>query len=111
VDGRGGDVARGLVVLGTRLEDFDEAAYIREISQVVARYASATRRASEGRMVLDLVRRATECGLRTPPEISLLGKTLLNLERVVDALSPEMDLRRQIEAHLQPLLGDPLRNA
>src|SRR5690606_22104039 len=79
VDASGEDVARELVVLGTRLEDFDEGAYVREISQVVARYANATRRASEGRMVLDLVRRATECGLRTPPEISLLGKTLLNL--------------------------------
>ncbi|HLT44388.1 MAG TPA: AarF/UbiB family protein [Luteimonas sp.] len=111
VDGRGEDVARELVALGTRLEDFDESAYVREISQVVARYASATRRASEGRMVLDLVRRATECGLRTPPEISLLGKTLLNLERVVDALSPEMDVRRQIEAHLQSLLRDRLRKA
>ncbi|TYT27396.1 AarF/ABC1/UbiB kinase family protein [Luteimonas viscosa] len=111
VDGRGEDVARELVALGTRLEDFDESAYVREISQVVARYASATRRASEGRMVLDLVRRATECGLRTPPEISLLGKTLLNLERVVDALSPEIDVRREIEAHLQSLMRDRLRKA
>ncbi|MGJ4729784.1 ABC1 kinase family protein [Luteimonas sp. SDU101] len=111
VDGRGEDVARQLVVLGTRLEDFDEAAYVREISQVVARYASTTRRASEGRMVLDLVRRATECGLRTPPEISLLGKTLLNLERVVDALAPELDVREQIESHLQSLMRDRMRKA
>ncbi|MGJ4804962.1 ABC1 kinase family protein [Luteimonas sp. SDU82] len=111
VDGRGEDVARQLVVLGTRLEDFDEAAYVREISQVVARYASTTRRASEGRMVLDLVRRATECGLRTPPEISLLGKTLLNLERVVDALAPELDVREQIESHLQSLMRERMRKA
>lgn len=111
VDGRGEDVARELVSLGTRLEDFDESAYVREISQVVARYAGATRRSSEGRMVLELVRRATECGLRTPPEISLLGKTLLNLERVVDALAPEVDVRREIEAHLQSLLRDRLRQA
>ena len=111
VDGRGEDVARELVVLGTRLEDFDEGAYVREISQVVARYANATRRASEGRMVLDLVRRATECGLRTPPEISLLGKTLLNLERVVDALAPELDVREEIESHLQSLMRDRLRKA
>jgi len=112
VDGRGEDVARQLVVLGTRLEDFDEAACVREISQVVARYAGATtRRASEGRMVLDLVRRSTECGLRTPPEISLLGKTLLNLERVVDALAPELDVREQIESHLQSLMRERMRKA
>src|SRR5690606_34174505 len=82
VDGRGEGVARELVALGTRLEDFDESACVREVSQVVARYSGSARRTSEGRMVLELVRRSTECGLRTPPEISLLGKTLLNLERV-----------------------------
>ena len=111
VDGRGEDVAREMVALGTRLEDFDEPAYVREVSQVVARYASATRRQSEGRMVLDLVRRATESGLRTPPEISLLGKTLLNLERVVESLSPGLDARQEIESHLQSLLRDRLRKS
>jgi ubiquinone biosynthesis protein len=111
VDGRGEDVARELVALGTRLEEFDEPAFVREISQAVARYAGAERRASEGRMVLELVRRATECGLRTPPEISLLGKTLLNLERVVDALSPGLDVKAEIEAHLQSLLRERLRRS
>lgn len=111
VDGRGEDVARELVALGTRLEDFDEPACVREVSQVVARYAGSARGASEGRMVLELVRHSTECGLRTPPEISLLGKTLLNLERVVDALSPDIDVRREIESHLQSLLRDRLRQA
>ncbi|TDK26073.1 AarF/ABC1/UbiB kinase family protein [Luteimonas aestuarii] len=111
VDGRGEDVAREMVALGTRLEDFDEPAYVREISQVVSRYASSVHRASEGRMVLDLVRRATECGMRSPPEISLLGKTLLNLERVVDALAPELDVKAQIEAHLQSLLRARVRKA
>ena len=111
VDGRGEDVAREMVAIGTRLEDFDEAAYTRDVSQVVARYCSAVRRSSEGRMVLDLVRRATECGLRSPPEISLLGKTLLNLERVVDALSPDMDVKAEIEAHLESLLRNRLRKS
>src|SRR5690606_8980979 len=111
VDGRGEDVARELVALGTRLEDFDESACVREVSQVVARYSGSARRTSEGRMVLELVRRSTECGLRTPPEISLLGKTLLNLERVVDALAPDVDVRREIESHLQSLMRERLRQA
>ncbi|TWT22233.1 ABC1 kinase family protein [Luteimonas wenzhouensis] len=111
VDSRGEDVARELVALGTRLEDFDESACVREVSQVVARYSGSARRTSEGRMVLELVRRSTECGLRTPPEISLLGKTLLNLERVVDALAPDVDVRREIESHLQSLMRERLRQS
>jgi ubiquinone biosynthesis protein len=79
---------------------------VREVSQVVARYSGSARPTSEGRMVLELVRRSTECGLRTPPEISLLGKTLLNLERVVDALAPGVDVRREIESHLQSLMRE-----
>jgi ubiquinone biosynthesis protein len=111
VDGRGEDVERELVALGTRLEDFDESACVREVSQVVARYSGSARPTSEGRMVLELVRRSTECGLRTPPEISLLGKTLLNLERVVDALAPDVDVRREIESHLQSLMRERLRQS
>ncbi|TWG91236.1 putative unusual protein kinase regulating ubiquinone biosynthesis (AarF/ABC1/UbiB family) [Luteimonas sp. J16] len=111
VDGRGEDVERELVALGTRLEDFDESACVREVSQVVARYSGSARPTSEGRMVLELVRRSTECGLRTPPEISLLGKTLLNLERVVDALAPGVDVRREIESHLQSLMRERLRQS
>ena len=68
--------------MGTRLEDFDEERFLREVGQLVARYAahSGSQSLSEGRLVLELVRLATACGLRTPPELSLLGKTLLNLE-------------------------------
>ncbi|MGV7179909.1 ABC1 kinase family protein, partial [Xanthomonas axonopodis] len=76
VDGRGEEVAEETIALSTRLEDYDEERYQRETGQMIARYA-AHDATSEGRVVLDLVRIATSTGLRTPPELSLLGKTLL----------------------------------
>ncbi len=89
--GRGRDRSR----MGTRLEDFDEERYSRDVGQMVARYAarSGAQAQSEGRLMLELVRLATACGLRTPPEMSLLGKTLLNLESVAHALDPELDVK------------------
>jgi hypothetical protein len=66
-------VADDLISISTRLEAFDEERYLRETGQLIARYA-ASGSFSEGRVVLDMVRIATACGLRTPPELSLLGK-------------------------------------
>ena len=99
--------------MGTRLEHFDAGRYQREVGQMVARYAahSSGRTVSEGRLMLDLVRLGTACGLRTPPELSLLGKTLLNLERVADALAPEIDVREVVEGHLDGVMRGRLRKA
>ncbi|HET6397132.1 MAG TPA: AarF/UbiB family protein [Pseudoxanthomonas sp.] len=111
VDARGEDVARELVAIGTRLEDYDDAAFCRDTGQLVARYATGGRRTSEGRLLLELVGCAAEHGLRVPPEISLLGKTLLNLERAADALDPDMDVRCLVESHLESIMRARLRHA
>jgi predicted unusual protein kinase regulating ubiquinone biosynthesis (AarF/ABC1/UbiB family) len=113
VDGRGEEAASEAIAMGTRLEDFDEGRFIREVAQLVGRYAahSGSQALSEGRMVLELVRIATGSGLRTPPEMSLLGKTLLNLEQVADALDPELDVKQVIEDHLQSVMRARLRKS
>jgi ubiquinone biosynthesis protein len=113
VDGRGEEVAAEAVALGTRLEDFDEERFYRDVGQMVSRYAarSGARAQSEGRLMLELVRLATACGLRTPPELSLLGKTLLNLESVAQALDPSMDVKRVIESHLDAVMRRRLRKS
>lgn len=113
VDGRGEEVANEAIGMGTRLEDFDEETFVREVGQMVARYAARSRAQSmgEGRMMLDLVRHATACGLRTPPELSLLGKTLLNLEGVCAALDPELDVKQVVEDHLEHVMRHRLRKS
>ena len=106
VDGRGEEVANESIQLGTRLEDFDEERYTREVSQLVGRYAahSGSRSLSEGLLVLELTRLGTQCGLRTPAEMSLLGKTLLNLESICNALDPELDVKTVVEGHLEHVM-------
>ena len=113
VDGRGEEVAAEAIGMGVRLEDFDETRYIREVGQLVARYAarSGGRSQSEGRLMLELVMLASACGLRTPPEMSLLGKTLLNLEAVCTALDPELDVKKIVEDHLEKIMKLRLKQA
>jgi ubiquinone biosynthesis protein len=102
VDGRGEQAAETFVHLSTRLEDFDEAAFSRDTSRLIAAYhSSGGDLASEGRLLLELTRLGAQAGLRPAPELPLLGKTLLNLETVARALAPEIDMKGIIEPHLQ----------
>ena len=99
--------------MGTRLEDFDAERYEREIGQLVTRYASRSgaQTTSEGRLVLDVTLLGTACGLRTPPELSLLGKTLLNLDTACHLLAPDLDTKRVVEDQLQHVMRARLRKS
>jgi predicted unusual protein kinase regulating ubiquinone biosynthesis (AarF/ABC1/UbiB family) len=47
-------------------------------------------------MLLDVNQRASAHGLKAPSDLSLLGKTLLNLDGVARALSPNLDVNAAI---------------
>ncbi|WP_394695226.1 ABC1 kinase family protein [Pseudoxanthomonas japonensis] len=111
VDGRGEQVAEECIALGIRLEDYDEPRFLREVGQLIARYGAHQASMSEGRVVLDLVRIATQCGLRPPPELSLLGKTLLNLDTACHLLAPDLDTKRVVEDQLQHVMRARLRKS
>jgi ubiquinone biosynthesis protein len=104
IDGRGEQAAEILIHLGARLDEFDEARFTREIGQMVSQFGSAPgSRTSEGRLILDLARIGAASGLRPPPELALLGKTLLNLEAVSKALDPAMDTREILRDHMDSI--------
>ncbi|QNP40969.1 ABC1 kinase family protein [Lysobacter solisilvae (ex Woo and Kim 2020)] len=112
VDGRGEEAARESIAMGTRLEDFEEERYLREVGQLVARYAAhPSASASESRLLFDIVRVSTACGLRSPSELSLLGKTLAHLETTCRALDPRVDMKRVIDRHLDSVMGERLRRS
>lgn len=111
VDGRGEQVAQETVAIGTRLEDFDEERYHREIGRLISQYAAHSGSRTEGRTMLEIVAIATSCGLRTPPELSLLAKTLLNLDAVCQVLAPGLDVKEVMEGHLQEVMKGRLRKS
>lgn len=111
VDGRGEQVAEECIALGIRLEDYDEPKFLREVGQLIARYGAHQSSMSEGRVVLDLVRIAMQCGLRPPPELSLLGKTLLNLDTACHLLAPALDTQLVVEDQLQHVMRARLRKS
>jgi predicted unusual protein kinase regulating ubiquinone biosynthesis (AarF/ABC1/UbiB family) len=54
-------------------------------------------------LILDLSRVGAASGLRPPPELALLGKTLLNLEAVSKALDPALDTRQILRDHMDSI--------
>ena len=107
VGGHGDQVGEISELMGIALPDFRHGLYRRRVDQLVSGYVGlqdANRSYSEGRLVLELTRIGAACGLRPPPELSILGKTLLNLEAVTTALDPTLDTRAVVGAHLQQML-------
>lgn len=106
-EGRGEQAAEILVHLGTRLDGFDEPRFFRETARLVARFSNGRSQAqSEGSMLSTLVALGADCGLRPPRELTMLAKTLLNLESVLVALEPTISLRRVLHERLEHVLRE-----
>ena len=86
---RGEDAAHLLMGMSDRRPDSDRKRFVSEIATMVTQHGGAT--AGElriGRLVLAAARMAAECGFVVPSSLTLLGKTLLNLDQVGRTLDP-----------------------
>ncbi|MBW3613742.1 MAG: AarF/ABC1/UbiB kinase family protein [Actinobacteria bacterium] len=91
-EGRGGDAATESIRMGEELEDFDETRFRREVAQlVVENQGVQVGQVSAGAVMAELTRISGECGLRSPPELTMLGKAMLNLDEIAKLLAPEFD--------------------
>ncbi|HET7227736.1 MAG TPA: AarF/UbiB family protein [Chthoniobacterales bacterium] len=91
-EGHGEDASQIAIKIGQPRREFDQTEFTRRISEIVARQKTATVEEMQvGRLVLEVTRCAAESQIRVPPELTMLGKTLLNLDQVGRALSPQFD--------------------
>jgi ubiquinone biosynthesis protein len=105
-EGRADDAVDYAKRLGEPRADFRADLFARNMRALVAEHREASLRdLPVGRLVVGVTRAAAETGLRLPPELMLLGKTLLNLDEVARRLDPEFHpsaaLRRQVGSILQ----------
>ena len=105
-EGSGEDAASLLLDIGERLEHRDETRFRREVSDLVMRHRETSVEQIEvGRVVLEMARVAATSGVRVPPEMTLLGKALLNLDHVGRALAPDFDPNAAIRRHAGDILS------
>jgi ubiquinone biosynthesis protein len=112
-EARGEDAAALLVELGERRPDFDAEAFRREISRLVIQHHNVSAEELQiGRVVVELTRGAADNGLRVPTQLTVLGKTLLNLDQVGRTLDPSFEPNSAIRRHAVNLMQQRmLKNA
>jgi predicted unusual protein kinase regulating ubiquinone biosynthesis (AarF/ABC1/UbiB family) len=116
MSGRIDDVVRVARMLGTAQDDFDATQLHSSVSDLMATVAeSPLAEVDVGKAMMELSRRSADAGLRPAPELALLGKTLLNLERVAAALDPAFEpldaLRRHLPDLMRSEMGNPVGGA
>ncbi|HTL85848.1 MAG TPA: AarF/UbiB family protein [Acidimicrobiia bacterium] len=110
--GKGQEGAAVAVVLGEKLDDYDGDAFSREAAALVVRTQGSTMADLQaGALIGELTRIAGNCGLRLPPELTMLGKALLNLDEVARVLDPEFDPNAAIERQSSDLMRRKLAQA
>jgi len=104
-EGRGDEAADIAIKIGERKADFESKEFTRRIGEIVAQQKSATIEQMEtGRLVLEVTQACAESGIRVPAELSMLGKTLLNLDQVGRALAPDFDPNASIRQNAADIM-------
>lgn len=108
-EGRGDDAADIAIKVGERKEDFAEKEFKRRIGEIVAKQQGATvEQMQVGRLVLEVTQASGENGVRVPPELTMLGKTLLNLDQVGRTIAPEFDPNASIRRNAAQIMQQRL---
>jgi ubiquinone biosynthesis protein len=88
-DNRGDDAAEAMIEIGDELPGFDRETYVRQIASLVARnYDLTIGELDTGKVLYDLINISFQSGLRLPAELTLLAKTLFNLDTVTKSIDP-----------------------
>ena len=100
------------LAMGEKLEGFDEPTFRRTIAEVIVRNRDAgIGEAPAGTLMLAVAHAAVKTGVRLPNELTLLGKTLLNLDEVGRTLAPDFDVQESLRRNANELMMERMRRS
>lgn len=103
-DGDGEEAARVLAEMGHPLEDHDAARFRDDVTHLVSGAVAAGGDVDAGGVMVELSRLSGAHGLRPPPEMAMIGKALLNLDRATMHLDPDFSPSEAVRANVDQLL-------
>ncbi len=104
-DGRGDDAAAMAIKISELKENFSENTFRQRVAGLVSEYqGSKMDQIQVGRVVLEITQISGDNGLRVPAELTLLGKTLLNLDLVGQTLDPTFNPNASIRRNAEKIL-------
>lgn len=101
-EGRHEDVAALAIKIGERRPKFDQEGFRNHIAVMIT--GLNMQHLDIGTAIMEFVRFSGDSGLRLPPELTLLGKTLLNLDIVARTLDPDFDPNASIRSNLARII-------
>ncbi|HEX9432754.1 MAG TPA: AarF/UbiB family protein [Burkholderiales bacterium] len=99
-DNRPDEAVKVLLLVAEQREGADTAGFRRGVADIIGQHQEvAMQRPQVGRAVLMLLKVAADHGIRLPPELAMIGKTLLNLDEIGLTLAPRFDANAAIRRH------------
>jgi ubiquinone biosynthesis protein len=100
-EANGEEAAKVVLRASETTEDFNESEFCKKGALLVSEQNNKSLGQQDvGLAVLDLARTAADCGVRVPTELTLLGKTLLQLDQIGKTLAPNFDPNAAIRRHV-----------
>jgi ubiquinone biosynthesis protein len=109
-EGRGEEAAEVVIHMSEKMEGLNAAEFRRQITQLVAVHRDqGLKQLNIGQSLLDVSRHARDNGLFVPSQLTLLGKTLLQLDEVGRVLDPEFDPNASIRRNVGEIMSQRMR--
>lgn len=103
-EGDGEEAALILAEMGHPLAGYDAARFRDDVSHLVSSAVTLGGEVQVGSVLVELARLSGAHGLRPPAEMSMVGKTLLNLDQVTKHLDPDFDPTQAIRDNVDEIL-------
>lgn len=110
-DDNGDQAATVLAEMGRPLEDYDPAGFREDVTRLVSDSVAEGPNLQAGSVLVELSRISGAHGLRPPPEMSLIGKALLNLDQSILHLDPEFAPAEAIRENVGEILLGGLKTS
>ncbi len=109
-EGNGDQAAEIVIGISKTGEEFNGPEFRRRLSQFIAlRRDQGLENLNIGKSLLEVTQNAADTGLYVPSELTLLGKTLLQLDEVGRILDPKFDPNAAIRRHVSELMTRRMR--
>jgi predicted unusual protein kinase regulating ubiquinone biosynthesis (AarF/ABC1/UbiB family) len=105
-EGKSDEAADVVIRISETTEEFDQIEFRRRIGQLMAsRQDQGLQEINVGKSLLEVSKNAADNGLFVPSELTLLGKTLLQLDEVGKILDPAFDPNASIRRNVGELMS------
>ena len=105
-DGNGDEVASVALELGQPTSFFDEERFRRDVSALVSSYHDLPPESTAvGGILSEMTRISGQDGVRPPPELTLLARTLMALDQVARQLAPDFNVDELVRDHASEVMS------